>query len=1125
MNQTSYHILVQKLDEFIRKYYVNQLIRGSLHSVALLCVLWISFVLLEYYVFNASVSSIAFRKTLFYTFSFTLISALSFWIGIPAIQYFKLGKIISHEQAAHIIGNHFTNVKDKLLNLLQLRAVSQNDQSALLLAAIDQKTIELEPVPFKKAIDLRENKKYLRFALPPLFLFLVLLLSSNIIQTSTQRIIENGKEFEKEAPFAFNPKNLDKKIVQFDDFTLEVEVIDKGALPNEAYIEIENFRYKMEKLSATKYRYLFNKIQKDAKFRLSASGFSSISYTVDVIEKPSVAQLSIEIQFPAYIGRKNEKLSNVGDLAVPVGSRVVWNIESQHTEKIDFLFPGESQRTKAALIDQNRFQIEKKLKEEGIYKVFVSNNQVSNADSISYALTLIPDLYPTIELEKFEDSTDQRIVFLAGEVSDDYGLRILQIHYSIEREGKNIPTEPIRIPIQGGKQSTYEYMLNIRNFNLLPGDRFSYYLQVWDNDGVNGSKSTRTQTSYYQLPTLEQVEKQEEKNNEQIKSDLEQAKNEVEKLQKALKKAQEGALQKSELNWQDRREIEKLLEQQKAAEQKIKEAQENFKENLKNQEDFQKVDEEILKKQEMLEKLFEQVMSEEMKELFEKLEEMLDDLNKDQVLEQMKQMEMNDEKLKKELDRMINLFKKMEVEKEMEDAINQLDSLAKEQEELSKETAKEENNQNPEKQKELEEKQKEINQKFEKINEKIDNALKKNQEMEQPMDLDDKDLNQQEKEIQEEQNDASEQIQKKQNKSASKSQKNASEKMKKMSQAMQKMMNMQQMQQMQQDLKVMRQIMENLLEMSFEQEKLIGDINKTMQNTPMYVELVRKQFKLKDDFKIIEDSLNVLAKRMFQIQSIVSEKVAETKKSLKKSIDYLEERQKREGMVQQQYVMTYVNELALLLSEAMNQTQQQMAQQMQGQQMCEKPGENEGEGQGEGNGKNGKKPGMGGLKNMQQELNKQIEQMQQQMKNGKNPSSKDFAQMAAKQAAIRKALQDMKREQQQKGKGGGKELQDIIDNMNKTETDLVNKRLPNDINKRQQEIMTRLLESDKAQREREYDEKRKSEQPDQNEKKIPAAMEEYLKKRKGSLENFKTIAPNLKPFYKNLVEEYLRELK
>ena len=1123
MQNSNYHILIEKLDAFIRKYYVNNLIRGSLHSLALISVMWTSFVLLEHYVFNASVSSMAFRKALFYSFSFSAIIALGVWVLIPMVQYFRLGKIISHEKAAQIIGEHFANVKDKLLNVLQLKSMSEQEHSSLLVAAINQKTEELKPIPFKNAIDLKKNRKYLRFVLPPLFIFLGLLLSSNIIQNSTNRILNSNKEFEREAPFEFVVLNSDKKVVQFEDFTLEVEIKDKGAMPSEVFIEVDNYKYKLEKTGPSKYKYTFYKIQKDAKFRLSANGFSSKNYDINVLEKPNILDLAVRLKYPAYTGRSNENVSNVGDLAVPVGTDIEWLFGAENTDALSVLFPGDENPVNAQRADRKMYTVRKKVMQDGVYKIFISNCLLPNADSVSYTLTVIPDLFPSIELEKFADSTDERVVYLAGEASDDYGIRNLSLHYSIERDGKLIKQETMPMAISAGKQTTYNHTLNMRSFDLKAGDKFSYYFQVWDNDGVQGSKSAKTAMMFYQMPTMDEVEKKEESNNEQIKSDLENAMKEVEELQKALKKAKEGVLQKNELNWQDRREIEKLLEQQKQAEEKIKEAQENFKENMKNQEEFQKVDEELMEKQKMLEELFEQIMSDEMKELFEKMEKMLDNLNKDEVLKQMENMELNDEKLKAELDRMLELFKKMEVEKEMTDAISKLDSLAQKQEELSKETEKNENA-SPEKQKELEQKQDQLNKEFEKIQEKIDKAKEKNQELEQPMDLDSKELEQQEKDVQEEQENSSQQLDKKQNKNASKSQKNAAQKMKKMSKQMQQMMQMNQMQQMEEDVKAMRQLLENLVGLSFEQERLIDEVAKSIPNTPAYTGLVREQFKLKDDFKHIEDSLNVLAKRVHQIQGFITEKVTDVKKSIKNSITDLEDRDKRAASVNQQYAMTYVNDLALMLSESMNQMQQQMAQQMSGQQMCEKPGDGQ-DGEGNKPGKPGNKPGMGGLKQMQDQLNQQIEKMQQQMKNGQNPSSKDFAEMAAKQAAIRKALQDMKRQKQQNGKDGGKELQELMNQMDKTETDLVNKKLPNDINKRQQDILTKLLEHEKAEREREYNNERKSEQPKQTEPKIPPAMQDYLKQRKGQVEMFKTVSPALKPYYKNLVEEYFRSLK
>lgn len=139
----NYQLLIEKLDEFTRKYYINQLIRGSLYSIALILVLFIAMSVLEHYFYFDTGG----RKILFYSFIGMSIAALGFWVFSPLLHYFRLGKVISHEQAAQIIGEHFPNVKDKLLNILQLkRQADHSSQTGLLLASINQKTEEIKPV-------------------------------------------------------------------------------------------------------------------------------------------------------------------------------------------------------------------------------------------------------------------------------------------------------------------------------------------------------------------------------------------------------------------------------------------------------------------------------------------------------------------------------------------------------------------------------------------------------------------------------------------------------------------------------------------------------------------------------------------------------------------------------------------------------------------------------------------------------------------------------------------------------------------------------------------------------------------------------------------------------------------
>ena len=74
------------------------------------------------------------------------------------------------------IGKHFPEISDKLLNLLQLKELSYTmADSDLLETAIMQKTSALSPIPFAKAIDLKQNKKYLKYAAIPLLVLLLLL--------------------------------------------------------------------------------------------------------------------------------------------------------------------------------------------------------------------------------------------------------------------------------------------------------------------------------------------------------------------------------------------------------------------------------------------------------------------------------------------------------------------------------------------------------------------------------------------------------------------------------------------------------------------------------------------------------------------------------------------------------------------------------------------------------------------------------------------------------------------------------------------------------------------------------------------------------------------------------------
>jgi hypothetical protein len=70
-----------------------------------------------------------------------------------------------------------------------------------------------------------------------------------------------------------------------------------------------------------------------------------------------------------------------------------------------------------------------------------------------------------------------------------------------------------------------------------------------------------------------------------------------------------------------------------------------------------------------------------------------------------------------------------------------------------------------------------------------------------------------------------------------------------------------------------------------------------------------------------------------------------------------------------------------------------------------------------------------------------------------------------------------------------------------------------------------MLEFEKAERLQEQDEKRKSEIAKNTPKPMPPALEEYIRQRKAEIQTYQSVSPTLKPYYRNLVENYLKYYK
>lgn len=107
----------------------------------------------------------------------------------------------------------------------------------------------------------------------------------------------------------------------------------------------------------------------------------------------------------------------------------------------------------------------------------------------------------------------------------------------------------------------------------------------------------------------------------------------------------------------------------------------------------------------------------------------------------------------------------------------------------------------------------------------------------------------------------------------------------------------------------------------------------------------------------------------------------------------------------------------------------------------------------------------------------------------------------------------------------GGNLGDLEKQMEKTEEDLINKNITPETIRRQRDILTRLLEAEKAMRERDLDDKREAEKAKEKEQTVPPAFEEYIKQKQKQIDLLKTIPPSLTPYYKKEVNEYFESIE
>lgn len=1083
-----YNQIEKKLKDFYRKYYKNRLIKGTL----LFLTFGLTYFLLTSFIeFSLWLSPLG-RTFLFWLFVLVELYLLFQFVGKPTLKLFQTQKGINDIKLSKIVGKHFKEIEDKLLNVLQLK--EHSEESDLLLASIEQKAKEIAPIQFNKAIDYKLNLKYLKYALIPLSAVLILFLTNIIsgFSKSFDRVVNYQTSYTPPAPFRFVLKKKNLKAIQGEDYTLQV-ITEGNITPSEAKIYFNNQEYYLNSRRLGEFEFTFEQVQDNIEFFIQGNEVKSQTYSLDVVNTPKIKGVNLDLQYPKHTKQKNERLNSPSNLIVPEGTEISWSVTTVNTDSVDVLIKGE--KTPFIKNKNNEFIYKKRAKASFNYQISSSNKQIKNYDNIGFFVNVVKDEFPKINVQTNLDSLNNQPIYFVGQISDDYGLKKLQLVYS--EEGDNQKLSSYKIPIKRKALESFYYDFP-SGLNLKEGIGYEFYFEVFDNDGVNGSKKTQSKTFYYRLKTKEELNQKQLDDQKNYINNLEKSLLNKKKEKSALEDIQKDLQNKQNMNWNDKKKIENLIKRQKQYQQMMdkqtKNLLENFDKKKEENESLQNTKEELKKRIEELKKLKRQ------QKLLEELEKLTNKLDKDELVRKTKELAEQNKQQERSLERILELTKRFYVEQKMTQLANKLDKLSKEQNKLS-------NKENPTKKE-----QEELNKKFQKTAKELEELDKDNQKLKKPMDL--PDVSDEKYDVNKQQKEAKENLDKQNKSAAKKNQKKAAKKMQQMSQKMQQAMSDMQANAVEANIEGLRKILKNLITFSFQQEGLMKKFEEIDFQHPDFGSSLRKQNVIKTYFEHIDDSLYVLSMRVPQISAKIQNDLANAHYNLNQSLENFTERRFSTGTSNQQYVMTSANNLSDFLSDLLNNMNNSMS------------------GKGKGKPKNSfslpdilkKQEGLS--KKMKEGLGKKKKQGNQQK--GKEKGNKEgeenngeLYKIYQQQSQLRDQLQNLiKNGNDPKGQG-----KKVVKSMEQLENEILEKGFSREVLQRMQNLEYQMLKLDKAVLEQNKDKKRKSNTNTRRFSKQQLDQINFKKLFTNQLEILNRQSLPLQQNYKRKVQEYFSKTK
>ncbi len=887
------------------------LIKGVLLFTALGLISFVIIMAVEYYLWLNSVGRLILLLALVGIELFLMFK----YIITPLFYLLRIKKGISNKQASLIIGKHFPEVSDKLYNLLDLS--EDMKRSELLLASIEQRSLELKTVPFAKAVALRENLKYVKYVFIPLIIFCLIAVSGNLASFfgSAKRVVNYDMAYEPPAPFQFKLLNSELKGLDTKPYTVRLTTVG-DVRPDVVSIVIQG----KETVLAQKegiLEYTFNPPLNTTDFYFSGSGIRSRAFTLEVLKTPAIQDFKLKLDYPAYTKRPSETLVSSGNATFPEGTSVRWEIVGQYTDDIQLIA-----RDTAIKFNETEgvFQLTQKIFKQFPYAIVTSNSDVRDYEKLEYRFDVIKDAFPSIKVKEVIDSLNPNTRYYMGEATDDYLLKSIKLICFPNNDPELRQVVLIETPNVNFEQFYYTFPSGL---DLKEGVEYSLFFEATDNDAIHNGKISKSQVFSLTLLDQDDIKEQELDAQQMLINKMDKSLEGNKTQKELLRTINQGQKEKDQLRFNDQSQIKDFLKKQQQQESMMQKFSKQLRENLKKDDKDDKLNQLL---QERLER--QELEARKNEKLLDELNKVAEKINKEDLAKRLEDIAKKQQNSQRSLEQLLELTKRYYVSEKAAQLAKELEKQSVRQKNLADTVVGRSF---------TFEEQRKLNEDFKKIEKELNELQIDNRDLIKPLALqidmkkaESIEMDQKEAIDQiEKQNGASESFTKqdmnKSQESSSKRQKSAAQKMKEMSEALsESAAGGEGSSSTEEDAEMLRQILDNLITFSFKQEALFENVEQANPDSPQFSVTVREQKELRELFGYVDDSLFALSLRQAEVSEFVNEQITEVYYNIDKALESIADNQLYQGVSYQKYVLNASNSLADFLANLLDNMQQSM---------------------------------------------------------------------------------------------------------------------------------------------------------------------------------------------------------